>query len=126
MITKTDSRAIERRKQILDAWSQLAPGATLGGMTLKQFAEATKGPVEVRTRIDQNRAGLLGLFQERHQADIQLRDQIATLVDAVKADPAFGANSALYGAFGYVPRNARKSGLSRKKADSTTEGANAA
>ena len=125
-MTKSDTRAIDRRKQILDAWSHLAPGATLGGMTLEQFTEATKQPVEVRTRIDQARAGLLGLFQERLQADTVLRDQIAALVDAVKADPAHGANSALYGAFGYVPRNARKSGLSRRKAGSTTEDANAA
>ena len=125
-MNKPDSRAIDRRKQILDAWSHLAPDAVLGGMTLEQFAEATKESVEVRERIDQARAGLLGLFQNRLQADTVLRDQIAALVDAVKADPAYGADSALYGAFGYVPRSARKSGLSRKKTGSTTEGANAA
>jgi hypothetical protein len=96
-------------------------------MTLDQFTEATKEPADVRERIEQSRAGLRGLFQERLQADMRLRDQIAELVDAVKADPAFGANSPLYGAFGYVPRNARRSGLSRNKAKPpTTEDANAA
>lgn len=126
-MTKADERAMERRKQILVAWGQLAPTATLGGNTLEQFTEATKGPVEVRERIDQARAGLRGLFQERLQADMRLRDQIAELVDAVKADPGFGANSPLYGAFGYVPRNARRSGLSRTKATTQTTGsANAA
>lgn len=116
-----ESLLIRRRKQILDAWRSLAPEATLNGKTLEQFTEATKTPEEVRQRIAETERALDGLRQERLQADTQLREQLADLVDAVKGDPAFGANSPLYSAFGYVPRNARKSGLTRRGRTTPTQ-----
>lgn len=110
----TDNRIIRRRKQIIDAWRTLAPAATLNGMTLAQFEEATKMPQEVRQRIDEANASIIAMRQERLQADKQASEKIADLVDAVKGSPDYGANSPLYSAFGYVPRDAKKSGLTRK------------
>lgn len=124
----TDYRILERLKQIIDAWRTLAPAAILNGQTLEQFETATKTPGEVRQRIREAELTLVGLRQERLRADYQLRDQLAELVDAVKGNPEFGANSPLYSAFGYVPRDARKSGLTRKGSatNPSTESASAA
>ena len=124
MKIRNDKRILQRRKQILDAWRTLAPEVTLNGMTLEQFEEATKEPEAVRQRLDEAATSIIALRLQRLQADGQLREQIADLVDAVKGNPEFGANSPLYSAFGYVPRDARKSGLTRK--GSTAESADAA
>lgn len=113
----TDNRILRRRKQIIDAWRILAPAATLNGMTLEQFEETTNMPQEVRQRIDEANASIIAMRQERLQADNQVRVKIADLVDAVKGSSEYGANSPLYSAFGYVPRDAKKSGLVRKGAN---------
>jgi septal ring factor EnvC (AmiA/AmiB activator) len=126
MINRMDNRSMRRRKQIIDAWRQVAPDATLNGMTLEQFTEATNEPEAVRQRIADANVMLEALRQQRLMAEGQLREQIAELVNAVKASKEHGENSPLYRAFGYVPKNARKSGLSRRSATTTTEGANAA
>ena len=116
------------RKQIIDAWRTLAPDAILNGVTLEQFVESTQKPEEVRQRLAETRTSILAMRQQRLQADNEVRVKIADLVDAVKGHPEFGANSPLYSAFGYVSRDARKRGPSRKNSSSTltTEGANAA
>jgi len=125
-MNRNDLRLMNRRKQILDAWRSLAPEATLNGMTLEQFVEATRTSEEVRQRIAETERTLDGLRHERLQSDTQLRVQIADLVDAVKGNPAFGANSPLYSAFGYVPRDARRSGLTRRGSATTPRSADAA
>lgn len=123
-----DNRLLRRRKQIIDAWRTLAPDAILNGVTLEQFVESTQKPEEVRQRLAETRTSILAMRQQRLQADNEVRVKIADLVDAVKGHPEFGANSPLYSAFGYVSRDARKRGPSRKNSSSTltTEGANAA
>ena len=122
-MNKNDSRSLEKRKRILDAWRSLVPGATLNGRTLEQFEQATAGAVDVRQQIAENHRVQAGLRQDRKKEDAKLRAEIADLVDAIKGDPLFGANSALYAACGYVPRDARRSGLTRK---SKPQDANAA
>jgi hypothetical protein len=98
---------------MIDAWRALAPDLVLNGVSLEQFVESTKQAEEVRQRLAETRALILAMRQERLQADTRLREQIAGLVDAVKGHPEYGANSPLYSAFGYVPRDARRSGLTR-------------
>lgn len=118
---------IQKRKVVLDAWKQVAPDAVFLEMTREQFAEATQEPVEVRQRQDELKAERRALRQRRLEADSDLRDKLAELVNAVKGDKAHGEDSALYSAFGYVSKSARKSGLIRRgEAPSTTEGADAA
>ena len=116
-----DNQILRRRKQIIDAWRSLAPDAVLNGKTLEQFVESTKQAEEVRQRLAEADAVIVGMRQERLQADIRLREQIAGLVDAVKGHSEYGANSPLYSAFGYVPRDARKSGLTRNGSKNATQ-----
>ena len=122
-----DNELLRRRKRIIDAWRAIAPDAVLSGKTLEQWIEATKKPEEVRQRMDEAKSALEAMRQERLQGDAMVRVQIADLVDSVKGNPEYGANSPLYSAFGYVPRDARKSGLTRKGSTTTNpESADAA
>jgi hypothetical protein len=111
---KTDNQLTRRRKQIIDAWRAIAPDAVLNGKTLEQWIEATKAPGEVRQRMDEAKSEIEAMRQKIRLEESGVRVKIADLLDALKGAPEFGANSPLYRAFGYVPRNARKSGLTRK------------
>jgi len=117
---KQENALIRRRKRILDAWKSLAPEASLNGMTLEQFDQATQKPLDVRQRMAESERTMIGLRQERLQEDRKLREKISELVDSVKGHTDYGANSPLYSAFGYVPRNARKSGLTRRNSKTST------
>lgn len=117
---KKDNPLTRRRKSILDAWKTLAPGVSLNGMTLEQFEEATQKSLDVRQRMAETERAMIALRQERLQEDRKLREKISELVDSVKGHTDYGANSPLYSAFGYVPKNARKSGLTRRNAKRST------
>jgi hypothetical protein len=115
---------LDRRDQFITAWRKLAAGSSFAGKTLDEFIEATKRPEEVRESIATAKATLKALNQERKQADTALRDLLALVLNAVKGDLLFGENSPLYKAFGFVPKDDRKSGLTRK--GNKTKDANAA
>ncbi|HEX8197978.1 MAG TPA: hypothetical protein VF571_17430 [Pyrinomonadaceae bacterium] len=51
----------------------------------------------------------------RESEDTTMMSKILSIVAGVVADPTEGANSAFYEAMGYVRKDARKSGLTRKK-----------
>lgn len=102
------------------AWGELAPQATFAGMTLAQFTEATQPPLEEREQLS-----LLALMQaaalrRRGAADVAARDRLALVIDAVRGDPAYGEDSALYRALGYIPKSERRSGLTRKVSTTAT------
>ena len=54
----------------------------------------------------------------RAKADVVTNPLNQQVVDSVKGDPAYGEDSDLYAAMGYVRKSARKSGLTRKKSNS--------
>jgi hypothetical protein len=54
----------------------------------------------------------------RESEDTTTMNNILSIVAGVVADPTEGANSALYEGMGYIRKDARKSGLTRKKIQS--------
>ena len=108
----------EKMRKMQNAWETLAPAKSFGGMTLAQFKTATARPLDSRARLE--------VLQDQVSAEANTRDDedeawfvIARRVIAgVAADPTEGTNSPLYEAMGRVRDSERKSGLTRKKADS--------
>jgi hypothetical protein len=49
------------------------------------------------------------------QADKEFRDLLDLVINSVRGNHAYGADSSLYRALGYVPRSERASGLTRKR-----------
>lgn len=49
----------------------------------------------------------------RNNADAESSEITLSVVNSVKGDPNFGENSAFYSALGYVPKDDRRSGLTR-------------
>jgi hypothetical protein len=96
------------------AWRELAPEAIFAGMSLAQFEEAVAPPLELRRNILALDKQLNGLRTEKSKVDETANELLELVVNSVRGTPEFGADSALYRAFGYVRKSERKSGLTRK------------
>lgn len=105
----------EKLTKMLNAWEQLAPGKTFGGMTLEQFRAVVTAALDARARIDDVEAQMTQALRARDSADEAALGKAQQLVNGVLADPTEGAESALYEAMGYTRPSDRKSGLHRNK-----------
>lgn len=101
-------------EQTLEAWAELAPDKTFGGMTLAEFKAKVQPSTEARTAIQHLESQMMEVQTRREASDAQSLKAIQLVVNAIKGDPTEGEDSALYEACGYVRKSARKSGLSRK------------
>jgi hypothetical protein len=113
MYTKLN-RMNERIEVFQAAWLENAPDAVFAGMTLAEFKEAVKAPVDLRDEIQ-----VLDQQVERTKVDSLKAISAATevldlVVNSVRGTPGFGADCALYRALGYVRKSERKTGLTRK------------
>jgi hypothetical protein len=111
---KIQYKITERIDRFVRAWTELAPTASFAGMTLDQFKTAT-----APSNAEREQLSLLAVMQaagigRRKAAD--LASQVATdlVVNAIRGDPAFGSDSALYRALGFTTKSERRSGLTRK------------
>jgi hypothetical protein len=89
-------------------------------MTLAQFQAAVKPSFERRNDIAVIEGQFTSLINQRNDADKVSLEQCNLVVNAVKGDPAFGEDSALYETMGYVRKSERKTGLTRKKTQKPT------
>jgi hypothetical protein len=104
------------------AWKHQAPQATFGGKTLADFEadiSALDSAVEEFNIATSNRSAAL---RARDGKKEELNRTLRSVMRGVQADPNHGENSPLYRAMGFVPLSERKSGLSRKSADTGTSG----
>ena len=119
MITSTEITS--RRERIRTAWSELAPAETFAGLALNEFVADTVDSVTLREEIDATRAKLAGLYLQREQADAENRNTMQLVINSVRGNPAFGEDSALYRAMGFVPKSERDSGLTRRRRELQTQ-----
>ncbi len=111
---------IEKTNEVLRAWETLAPEATFSGMTVQEFREAFQPLLNIRQRIAQLDQQRQGAVAARDLAEREMMINLQLIVDSIKGSKAYGKDSELYAAIGYVTRSARQSGLTRKKAQPET------
>jgi hypothetical protein len=111
----------ERLERFINAWATLTPEKSFGGMTLAQFKTVCAPSSEARTEIDELQNRLTRALANRDAADDSTAVKMQLVVAGVLADPTEGPDSALYEAFGYTPKSARKTGLTRKRKDTGTK-----
>ncbi len=107
----------ERADKMLKAWDEVAKEASFGGLTLAAFLVQWGKSEDARKVIELAELQRELAAKGRDLEDAVLAEFCRRVVDGVKADPAFGPNSALYRAMGYVPYDERSSGLTRKGAE---------
>lgn len=112
---KVTPRKIEEKiDRTLNAWQELAPTKTFGGMTVEQFETAVAPAKAARERIEDLQDQLTQALNQRDAADEAALAKIQQVVNGVLADPTEGPESSLYEAMGYTRKSDRKSGLTRK------------
>ena len=114
-----------RANAIATAWSTLANADSFGGLTLAQFQQLQADAQNKSATLTNLDAGYTDAMRQRDAAHDALNTAMLNVVDGVKGDTAkYGANSSLYKAMGYVPRDERASGLTRKTGTSKTKSGN--
>ena len=112
---ETDTNAI------LKAWGKFAPAATFGGMTLAQYTTKVQPSMDARTEISTRETEITSWVDKRDDADVITNAASTAVVKGIVGDPAYGDNSDLYEACGYIRKSEKKSGLTRKHADPATK-----
>lgn len=104
------------------AWREIAPEASFAGMTLAGFETQTAPLTQSLQQLQALDAQYAAELKTRDEADAAARDTLRLVANAVRGNPAYGEDSALYRAMGFVPLSERASGLTRKpKVVTTTE-----
>jgi hypothetical protein len=96
------------------AWREIAAEATFGGMTLEEFETKTAPLAQSVLRLQALDAQISAELKAREEAEIMAREAMRIVAHGVRAAPAYGENSQLYRAMGFVPLSQRQSGLTRK------------
>ena len=100
---------------IATAWGTLAKDNSFGGFTLAQFQQLLADAQGKSANLTVLDAGYTDSLMQRDAAHNALNEAMLNIVDGVKGNTAsHGANSSLYKAMGYVPRDERASGLTHK------------
>lgn len=115
MPTMNPAKLIEKLLEILNAWKDIAPTESFGGMTLAEFETEVNKSLGVRAELVDLENQMTNKTQERDKTDDENWEKAQFVVNSVIGNPKFGKNSGLYEAMGYVSTAQRKSGLTRKK-----------
>jgi hypothetical protein len=114
MPTHNPKRVAAKLQKVIDAWSTLRPTKTLAGMTLEQFKAKVQPSQAARDQLVTVQSQAKDHRQIRYESDSASLELAQLVVNSVKGDPEEGESSGLYAAMGYVPKNERRSGLTRK------------
>lgn len=105
----------EKIQQVLNAWRDLVPAKSFGGLTLTQFEARVKPSFDTRQQVAQAENQLAQAINQRASADEVSLDTVQLIVNGVVGDPTEGPDSPVYEAMGYTRKSERKTGLTRKK-----------
>jgi hypothetical protein len=112
----------EKMLKVLNAWRTLAPAKKFAGMTAAEFEAQIDKSLAPRQRLIAINDEVKQEIATRETEDATTMTNVEMIVAGVVADPTEGANSALYGAMGYIRKEDRKSGLTRKVKNASTNG----
>jgi hypothetical protein len=112
-------RVAAKLKKVTDAWSTLRPTKKFAGMTLEEFKAKVQASQAARDQLVTVESQAKDGRQLRLESDSASLEQVQLVVNSVKGDPEEGESGGLYAAMGYVPKNQRRSGLTRTGSTTT-------
>jgi hypothetical protein len=104
------------------AWREIAPEVSFAGMTLAEFETQTLPVATSAQRLKTLEVQYAAELKARDEADAMAREAMRIVAHAVRGNPAYGEDGALYRAMGFVPLSQRQSGLTRKTAEAPAAG----
>lgn len=110
-------------ENLVNGLTEHAPDGTFAGKTLAQIKAAVKPSLDARAKVTDLEQQLAAARVERNNADPASVEVVLQVVSSIKGDPNYGENSALYAALGYVRKDDRASGLTRRSTDAEEKAA---
>src|SRR5665213_2223923 len=114
MMHYNPKRTANKLQKVVDAWQTIRPAKQFASMTLEQFKAQVQPSLDTRGQLVNLHNQATDSRTLRRQADAARLGLAQLVVNRVQADAEEGENGSLYAAMGYVPKNARRSGLTRK------------
>lgn len=98
-----------------DAWFEGAPSVNFNGIKQSDFQSDIEAAAAADAEIADLRSELNMKIDSRDDMYKALDQKRSKVGQGVAGDPAYGDDSPLYGAMGFVRKSERASGLTRKK-----------
>ena len=98
----------EQIERLSVAWCTHAPEAKFADKNWAEFRSATEMSRYYRSKLASIKSNIRGMISDRAHADRATRAQLKRIASAVKIDPSYGPDSALYRAMGFIPDYERK------------------
>jgi hypothetical protein len=99
---------LQQIQKFTRAWERMAPNSVFYGMTLEQFKTLVRPSEEKRKELLDIEFQTRRITAERDAADGISMQALHNVANGVRGDPAFGPDSALYAALGYVRESAKR------------------
>lgn len=113
---KVDVKTTREKCNVMnDAWFEGAPAVNFSGIRQSDFQTSIETAAAKDSAIADLEAQLKIMRDARDDEYGELDQQRSRIGMAVAGDPAYGNDSPLYGAMGFVRKSERASGLTRKK-----------
>jgi hypothetical protein len=98
----------EKLAKITTGWEQAATEAKFANMPLVEFQSITGRSLNLRNAHAAANANYSVLVSNRMAQEKVLREKVQQIISAIRADAAYGPDSNLYRAIGFVPRSERR------------------
>ena len=115
-MANVDNKRVKEQCNVMnDAWVEGAPGAKFMGIAQTAFQTDIEAAAADDAAIADLETELKMKRDVRDGKYKALNQQRSNIGLGVAGDPAYGNDSPLYGAMGFVRKSEKKSGLTRKK-----------
>ena len=119
-MANVDNKRVKQQCNVMnDAWFEGAPGDKFMGIAQGTFQADIEAAAADDAAIADLEAELKMKRDVRDDKYKALDQQRSKIGQGVAGDPAYGNDSPLYGAMGFVRKSEKKSGLTRKKKNGT-------
>ena len=108
------TRITKQLTTLIEVWTELRPTKSFAGMTLEQFKTAVGPSLDARARLVTANKQADEAIVDRDNADQEAAVLVDRMIAAFVAEEADGYNGVLYAKLGYVRKNDRASGLTRR------------
>jgi hypothetical protein len=108
------TRITKQLTTLIEVWTELRPTKSFAGMTLAEFKAAVAPSLDARARLDAANKQAEEAIVDRDNADQTAAVLLDRMIAAFVAEEEDGYNGVLYAKLGYVRKNDRASGLTRR------------
>jgi hypothetical protein len=108
MARKSPAQILDRMTKFLRAWEANAAHEKFFGKTLPEFKAAIQASFDTRSQIADLQRRLAITISRRNVADAESMRLMRGVAYSVLGTPGYGPNCVLYGALGYVRKDAHR------------------